>query len=81
MSAPEEPAAAPFNLVTGKLDEGVTFPMLLHCPMCNTRHIDEQDFAKVAHHTHACQGCGHVWRPAKVNTHGVQFLPGYKNAE
>lgn len=56
-----------------------TVPMLLHCPLCNERHIDEQEFAEVAHHTHACQGCGHVWRPAKLNTHGVQFLPGFKN--
>ncbi len=52
---------------------------IVHCPDCGERHIDEQDFAEVAHHTHACQGCGLVWRPAKVNTHGVCFLPGYKN--
>ena len=68
-----------FELLDYKLDAGVTIPMILHCPDCGERHIDEQAFASVAHHTHACQGCGMVWRPAKVNTHGVRFLPGYKN--
>jgi hypothetical protein len=55
------------------------FPMLLHCPMCGGRHIDEGEFATKPHHTHACQHCGHTWRPAIVNTVGVQFLPGFKN--
>jgi len=31
-------------------------PMLLHCPMCHTKHIDEGEFATRPHHTHACQG-------------------------
>lgn len=54
-------------------------PMLLHCPGCGERHIDEGDFATNPHHTHACQGCGMVWRPAIVDTVGVKFLPGFKN--
>lgn len=56
-------------------------PMLLWCPMCGGRHIDEGEFATKPHHTHACQhsGCGLVWRPAVVATVGVQFLPGFKN--
>lgn len=64
-------------------------PMLLHCPMCHTRHIDEGEFATKKHHTHACQGyvvdegkrrrCGHVWRPAIVATVGVEALPGFVN--
>ncbi len=54
-------------------------PMLLWCPECRTRHIDEGDFATKQHHTHACQHCGHVWRPAVVHTVGVRFLPGFKN--
>lgn len=70
----------PFTLETGSYP-GITIPMILHCPMCCERHIDEGEFADKAHHTHACQGCGFVWRPAKVNTHGVRFLPGYSNAE
>ena len=56
-------------------------PMLLFCPTCGSRHLDEGDFATKVHHTHACQGCGMVWRPAVVPTVGVHFLPGFKNAE
>jgi len=48
--------------------------MILTCPACNVRHLDEG--ATKPHHTHACQGCGMVWRPAIVATTGVQFLPG-----
>jgi rubredoxin len=59
----------------------VSIPMLLHCPMCGIRHIDVGEFALRVHHTHACQECGHVWRPAVVATVGVQFLPGFKNVE
>ncbi len=56
-------------------------PMILTCPSCGGRHVDEGDFETKPHHTHACQHCGMVWRPAKVCTVGVQFLPGYKNEE
>lgn len=55
-------------------------PMILTCPACSGRHIDEGDFATKVHHTHACQQCGMVWRPAIVATIGVHFLPGFKNA-
>lgn len=54
-------------------------PMLLWCPGCGHRHIDEGEFASKSHHTHACQHCGHVWRPAVPATVGVRFLPGFKN--
>ena len=54
-------------------------PMLLVCPACGERHVDEGEFAKRPHHTHACQGCGMCWRPAIVSTVGVRFLPGFKN--
>lgn len=57
----------------------VPVPMIMYCPMCHERHIDEQEFATKPHHTHACQYCGHVWRPAIVPTVGVRFLPGFKN--
>ena len=67
-----------FLLITDKGEPHHTIPMILHCPGCKTRHIDEGEFKNKAHHTHSCQECGLVWRPAKVNTHGVQFLPGYK---
>lgn len=54
-------------------------PMRLHCPECGDLHIDEGEFATKQHHTHACQSCGNVWRPAVVHTVGVQFLPGFKD--
>ena len=54
-------------------------PMILHCPECGARHVDEGEFSIEPHHTHACQECGFVWRPARVDTVGVQFLPGYKD--
>lgn len=54
-------------------------PMLLTCPCCGERHIDEGEFITKWHHTHACQSCGMVWRPAVVPTVGVRFLPGFKN--
>lgn len=53
-------------------------PMRLHCPECGEMHIDVGEFATRPHHTHACQECGHVWRPAIVNTVGVRFLPGFR---
>ena len=58
-------------------------PMILTCPMptCGGRHIDEGEFATKVHHTHACQHCGMVWRPAIEPTVGVQFLPGFKNEQ
>lgn len=61
--------------------EDVAIPMLLWCPGCRLRHIDAGEFATKPHHTHACQGCGMVWRPAIVPTVGVKFLPGFKDAE
>ncbi len=53
--------------------------ILLWCPECGGRHVDVGEFATKAHHTHACQLCGRVWRPAIGATVGVQFLPGFKN--
>lgn len=56
-------------------------PMRLVCPRCCALHIDEGEFATKPHHTHACQSCGEVWRPAIVPTVGVRFLPGFKNGD
>jgi rubredoxin len=61
--------------------EAGPIPMLLWCPLCKKRHIDKGDFATRPHHTHACQSCGHVWRPAVVETVGVKFLPGFKDSK
>ena len=55
-------------------------PMLLWCPECGTRHVDAGEFRTKSHHTHACQDCGMVWRPALIPTVGVQYLPGFKDA-
>lgn len=54
-------------------------PIRLPCPACGQLHIDEGEWANKPHHTHACQFCGNVWRPAIVDTVGVQFLSGFKN--
>lgn len=54
-------------------------PMRLTCPECGELHIDAGEFAVRPHHTHACQSCGMVWRPAVVPTVGVRFLPGFRN--
>ena len=81
LNPPMAPVPAPtFLMVVDKGEAHHTIPMILTCPSCGERHIDEAEFETVAHHTHACQHCGMVWRPAKVNTHGVRFLPGYTNA-
>lgn len=53
-------------------------PMVLFCPYGH-RHVDKGKFATKLHHTHACQECGIVWRPAIGPTVGVQFLPGFKD--
>lgn len=55
--------------------------MLLWCPACGARHYDDGEYSSKLHHTHACQSCGMVWRPAVVFTRGVRFLPGFKNAD
>ncbi len=52
-------------------------PIRLNCPECGELHVDEGEFATRPHHTHSCQHCGMVWRPAVVNTVGVRFLPGF----
>lgn len=52
-------------------------PMLLWCPECGMRHVDAGEFFHKPHHTHACQGCGMVWRPAVIDTIGVRFLLGF----
>ncbi len=68
-------------LVTDGSVEPLPVPMILHCPECSTRHIDVGEFATRAHHTHACQHCGFVWRLAIVPTVGVRVLPGFKDQE
>lgn len=59
--------------------KGEPIPMRIHCPECGKLHIDENEFVTKVHHTHTCQFCGAVFRPAVVPTVGVRFLPGFKN--
>lgn len=61
--------------------EVLVVPMIMYCPECHKRHVDKGEFVTKQHHTHACQFCGMVWRPALVFTVGVQFLPGFKDGE
>jgi hypothetical protein len=64
---------------THNISEPSPLPMRLPCPACSTMHEDVGEFATKPHHTHACQNCGNVWRPAVFATVGVLFLPGFKN--
>jgi hypothetical protein len=59
--------------------EVLPLEQIMHCPLCNARHIDEGEFAEKPHTTHACQSCGHAWRPAVEPTVGVKFLNGFRN--
>lgn len=68
------------NALVEKSHPQPPIPMRLHCPECMALHVDVGEFETKAHHTHACQHCGHVWRPAIVATIGVQFLPGFKDS-
>lgn len=72
-----------YNKIHAELDRALLAPidLIMHCPECGERHIDEGDFETKRHHTHACQHCGFVWRPAVRATRGVRFLPGFKNDE
>ncbi len=71
----------PRSLVDGLIEIVLStpIPMRLHCPECKAIHIDAGDFVTKPHHTHACQLCGNVWRPALVPTVGVRFLPGFRD--
>lgn len=60
--------------------ETYAVPMILHCPGCNARHVDQGEHAEKLHKVHACQQCGMLWQPALVPTVGVHFLPGTRNA-
>lgn len=78
--AGEKVAAHARDTTIAALERAETaIPMLLWCPACGTRHVDEGKWALKPHHTHACQACGMVWRPSIEHTVGVDFLPGFKD--
>lgn len=47
---------------------------ILHCPNCNTQHIDEGEWETRLHKTHQCQACKHEWRPYSCPTVGVATI-------
>lgn len=53
----------------------VPVPMVLFCPRCGDRHIDQPDpengWLNPPHRSHLCAGCGLIWRPADICTVGV----------
>ena len=61
--------------------DALPMKLIITCPACSERHIDKGEFVTKPHHTHACQSCGMVWRPAVGCTVGVKFLPGFKDDE
>lgn len=50
-------------------------PMIIYCPDCGKKHIDEGEWATKEHKTHLCRRCKASFRPANVPTVGVEQLP------
>lgn len=49
-------------------------PTELHCPVCKTLHVDQDDWVhKIPHRKHLCASCRHIWQPYAVGTVGVDF--------
>lgn len=78
------PSEVVHALLSRARSEAVAAPidMVLLCPKCNFQHIDAPDEPGTAmagiprwtnppHRSHQCHSCGHVWRPADVETNGV----------
>jgi len=50
-------------------------PMVLHCPKCGEQHVDKPDpphWTNPPHRSHLCAQCGWIWRPADIDTVGVE---------
>ncbi len=49
--------------------------LILYCPACGDQHVDApnkvQGWFNPPHRSHLCHACGHIWRPADVETNGV----------
>ena len=65
---------APTNIVDPGVPAILPIRMRLVCEQCGTLHIDKGEFSTKPHHTHQCEECGLVWRPAVEATVGVMFL-------
>jgi hypothetical protein len=52
--------------------------MILPCPRCGKLHVDnpepENGWDNPPHKSHLCHGCGTIFRPADVPTHGVAAI-------
>lgn len=46
--------------------------VIIHCPECGLKHIDREEWAKIPHRSHLCEGCGYIWRPFEFSTFGVE---------
>lgn len=75
-------SAAPIEFVEGlavlaadniRTRLGYAIPMVLHCPVCRTQHIDEPapGWTNPPHRSHKCGSCGCIWRPCDLPTVGV----------
>lgn len=51
-------------------------PMVLHCPQCKLKHVDEGIWATLPHRWHLCEACKHEWKPSAGYTVGVEEVPG-----
>lgn len=54
-------------------------PVVLHCPACGRQHIDvpvnlQAGWVTPPHTEHGCAFCGARWRPAAIETVGVEAL-------
>lgn len=45
--------------------------LVLFCPKCGFRHVDEGEWATREHRTHLCARCGDTWRPHDFPTVGA----------
>lgn len=48
---------------------------ILHCPNCESQHIDTGDWKEIPHKTHRCAHCNAEWRPFDYCTVGVSAMP------
>lgn len=57
---------------------GLPIPMVLHCPSCGFQHVDkpepERGWDNPPHKSHLCARCGSIWRPADIETIGVEKI-------
>lgn len=48
--------------------------MIIPCPACGRRHLDEGPWATRVHTSHLCLFCGVIWKPCNLPTVGVASL-------